>query len=230
MKKVMIFILAAVMVLGLALAAQAVTINDPNNGEMHLYQIVADAAFGGLTGFSSSQDFADAFPIVQTLPANGFGPGSIPYKMNAFAKFAAYTQDPGVYNSSGTTFLSFFSTDFPLTANGIFTNLDKINLRSAKPFAFVDGLNRSANTYDYLIYTEPAMNQGGLENGVILQIGAGHWIVAFEDGKGAGSLGDQDYNDLVINVSRIPVPPSALLFSSGLLGLGLAGWRRRLLG
>jgi hypothetical protein len=51
------------------------------------------------------------------------------------------------------------------------------------------------------------------------------WVFACDD------LGvEPDYNDMVVKVESIrpvPVPPSVLLLGSGLLGLGLIGWRRR---
>ncbi len=52
------------------------------------------------------------------------------------------------------------------------------------------------------------------------------WAFACDD------LGvDADYNDMVVKVesihSAVPIPPTALLLGSGLLGLVGLGWRRR---
>jgi Domain of unknown function (DUF4114) len=52
------------------------------------------------------------------------------------------------------------------------------------------------------------------------------WYVAVED-LSLGSS-DKDYNDMVFKITNVsaPVPPSALLLVTGLLGLGAVGWRR----
>ncbi len=78
---------------------------------------------------------------------------------------------------------------------------------------------------------QASLNTDGFNNGLIFQIDNNNFIVAFEDGDGKQPWGDQDYNDLVLWVHRdfapIPLPPSALLLGSGLLGLVGFGWRRR---
>jgi hypothetical protein len=53
------------------------------------------------------------------------------------------------------------------------------------------------------------------------------WYVAVEDLRLSSS--DKDYNDMVFRVTNVstPVPPSALLLGTGLLGLAAVGWRRR---
>jgi hypothetical protein len=56
----------------------------------------------------------------------------------------------------------------------------------------------------------------------------GVFYAGFEDLSGSG--GDEklgDFNDLVIQFTPVPVPPSVLLMGSGLLGLVGLGWRRR---
>lgn len=204
--------LATITLLALALAAQAVTILDPDNGEKNLYEIVAHPAFGSLTGFGdSSQKFADSYPIVQTLPAN------VTYNLKAYAKYSSITQDPGTYNPATNVFLSNSLTGSPITTVGI--SPANITFQETSPFGFFDRLNGGPN----LVFANDNPNQGG-GNGVIFQISPTHWIVAFEDGGLGSVLGDEDYNDLVLNVTAVPLPPSSLLLGSGLLGL--AFWRR----
>ena len=55
---------------------------------------------------------------------------------------------------------------------------------------------------------------------------AGNYVIAWED---QNNLGDQDYNDLVVEVSGVqpvPIPAAILLLGSGLVGL--AGIRRKI--
>ena len=51
------------------------------------------------------------------------------------------------------------------------------------------------------------------------------YLIAWED----LNLGDKDYNDIMylVDASPVPLPPSVLLFLSGMVGLmGSAGFRR----
>jgi hypothetical protein len=190
-------------------------------------QIFADLLFNG-GDFSSSQAIANNVPIVETLPA-----GLQKLTVSAYATFAGFTQNPGFYPAGNTSILEYmsplFTAAFPATTDGIFAITDwPANAFSVAQFGFFDDTTASSGD---IKYTQLALNSGGFtqSNGLIFQISGNHWIVAFEDGAGARSLGDMDYNDLVLNVTAVPVPPSALLMGSGLLGLGLVGWRRRLL-
>ena len=118
MKKIVIFVLSAIMVMGLAISAQAVpTINDPwdpvSGPEKNLYQIFADPLFNGGV-FATSQDIANTVPIVETLP-----PGLQDITVSAYAKFAAFNQNPGfilrLTPPSINIFLPLAQTFLPLT-------------------------------------------------------------------------------------------------------------------
>jgi len=226
MRKVLIFGAALILVLGLAIAAQAVTINDPwpLNGvpEMNLYQIVQEPLFGSLSNYGSSTNFANSYPIMETLPVGS-------YVVDAYAKYAAFTQNPGFYPAGNSAALKYFSPTytpiFPVGNNGIYAT--NFVFSSDQQFGFFD--DNTANGAG-IKYTQLDLNWNGdlgQSNGLIFQISPTHWIVAFEDGAGANSLGDADYNDLVLDV-RTPVPPSILLMGSGLLGvIGLRFMRKR---
>jgi hypothetical protein len=205
--------LAVALILGAALTAQAApTIYDPSNGEEHLYQIFSD--FGG-ANFLSSQAIANKVPIVETLPA-----GQI--TITGYAVWAAFTQNPGVYSAgnpnSTMQYLAPFTGVFP-------TNGDVTQTISAKPitvntpFGFFDDTSGGGIKYTQLGLNDSG--QLGQSNGLIFEISPTHYIVAFEDGEGPNALGDQDYNDLVLNVkySPVPVPAAILLFAPGLAGL-----------
>jgi hypothetical protein len=70
----------------------------------------------------------------------------------------------------------------------------------------------------------PAGSYSSLGNG---QYSGNVWYVAVEDLPLCSS--DKDYNDMVFRVTNLstPVPPSALLLATGLLGLAAVGWRRK---
>lgn len=51
------------------------------------------------------------------------------------------------------------------------------------------------------------------------------WYIGVEDLPLGNS--DLDYNDMIFKVTNVPLPPSALLLGTGLLGLAGLGWRRR---
>ena len=229
MKKIYVLGFVVLLVLGFALSAAAVTINDPANGELNLYQIFSDPLFNG-GNFANSQAIANTVPIVETLPA-----GLTDITVSAYAKFAAFSQNPGVYpaGNPGILQLQYFSPEFTTAfpangANGIFPINDwPSGVASLAQFGFFDDTSGGG-----IKYTELSANNGGAlgqSNGLIFKISDTHYIVAFEDGGGVNSLGDRDYNDLVFNVntSGVPIPPSAFLMGSGLLGLGLIGWRRK---
>ena len=58
---------------------------------------------------------------------------------------------------------------------------------------------------------------------------SGVWWIGIEDLTTAatGKEGFGDFQDMIIKVSTVPIPPTALLLGSGLLGLGILVGRRR---
>ncbi|MCK9374597.1 MAG: DUF4114 domain-containing protein [Syntrophobacterales bacterium] len=66
-----------------------------------------------------------------------------------------------------------------------------------------------------------------LDLGLINPIYSGQYLVAFEDGLDDRPYGDLDYNDMVIQVSRVPIPGTLPLLGSGCLCLWAIGFRPR---
>ncbi|MGO8762807.1 MAG: hypothetical protein ACLQUS_12545 [Desulfobaccales bacterium] len=242
----------ALLLMGLTLSASAVTINDiwaPYNGgaggtggtgEQNLYAIVdqmlsttaytnSGTATGGLQASGSGLTLSGTGLLPATTPT-----GTWTYTITSYyASFAGFTQDPGTF-AAGNTSTSLVGSPFP-TASG----LDQIvpvgaggialSTPSSLTMGFADHYTGSSTGTKY---TQSSLNSSGAVNGLIFQVGTSNeWIVCFEDGDSSQPYGDQDYNDLVFlvtgNFTSVPVPPSALLLGSGLLGLVGLGWRRR---
>jgi hypothetical protein len=228
-KKLTAILIAALLLVGaLALSASALTINNGPANETPLYTIFNNFLGASLT--SNAQLVATYTTVLETLP----GPTSTQnFVVDAYATFAAYTQDPGFYQKGVATPITPLGSPFPTTpgANTIVDLLSSaIAFSPTTDFGFADITSGGGTKY-----TELNLNSGNpsQSNGLIFQITPSQWIVAFEDGASNQPLGDMDYNDLVLRVAvtapatQAPIPPSGLLLGSGILGLiGLRRWWR----
>jgi hypothetical protein len=131
-----------------------------------------------------------------------FGGANIPFNS---ATIVWLTSDSGTITLGANPSTTF--NNIPYNWFGFYYGFGSTTLYS------YDGLNDPQNlgTAAILAYKKPS--------------GAA-WVFGCDD------LGvDADYNDMVVKVesieSAVPLPPSVLLVGSGLLGLGLLGWRRR---
>ncbi len=203
MKKLGIFALAVIMVMGLALSAQAFqTINPAPSGEVNLWDII-----NGFTGLTLNQGDVEGATVQPTLLAGN-------YILQSYATYAAFSETLDV---PGKTLVS-------TPPNFVSVSGVNIAFNEAAPFAFTDSVNSGAFT----LATDGTGTPGHLP-GLIIPLsqfpGGVGFIVAFEDGGSNPPLGDQDYNDMVGYVV-VPIPPSALLMGPGLLVMGLVGLRR----
>ena len=148
------------------------------------------------------------------FPANGTA--------TTVAKFASFTQGVGYIprNNDGM----FYSADFthlfdvPGGTNGIGLGGPSGTLNSGN-VDFLWALDPSSAP---LWTSLDSQNSDGLDHMVTWRItggqGTGSWVIAWEDLPGGG---DQDFNDVVleVHVQAVPIPAAVWLFGSGLLGL-----------
>ena len=194
MKKLGIFALASIMVMGLAISAQATLIIN-NSAEPTLWSII-----DGWTGLSLNQNDLQNATALGTLSAGS-------YAIVDYAKYAGFSQ----------------TIDVP-SGNLLNLTSGNVNTPSNIPFSEVASFGFSDTSSGGGTRTTVNQNPPNQSYGFIFNLGqfnpafAGQYVVAFEDGAGC-RYGDSDYNDLVAHVSTVPVPPSALLLGSGLLGI-----------
>ncbi len=244
MKKfVVIMVLGlGLLLMGLTLSASAVTISAPWNpaistDELNLYEVFNNSNFANssysLATFNAA--IGTTIPILSTLPTQDAN-FTYAYTISAvYASYAGFTQTPGWYLAGTPGTATAFG--FTATADGIITLPGgSIAIHPTGEFGFYDHFVGEVTGTKY---TEKALNnkytlttlQYTQSNGFIFDLGNGSYIVAFEDGATSQPYGDNDYNDLVFKVTvvatPVPIPPSALLQGSRLLGLVGLGWRRR---
>ena len=138
------------------------------------------------------------------------------------AKHSAYTQDIG-YMDASNNYVSLMGN---ITAgSGRSASFNAVN--SGSPFPF--GLNPSGSpVFSSFMKGNPDNGQDHMVSWLITGgEHAGDFVIAWED---LPHLGDRDYNDLVLRVSGVtpvPIPATAWLFISGLIGvIGIARRKR----
>lgn len=181
---------------------------DFTNGTLEALRIDDFGVGGPLNVISSSAGDAD-----DQLWTGG------PISATAEARYAEYTQEFG-YDlvGDGLSYVKLFDLlgyGLGVTGDGVVEfAADDVWAwcRAGTGSTWSSDNNANSDTRDHLVTYELAGLQDNLK----------HWLLFWED---LPCLGDADYNDLVVEITAVPEPCSAILLAGG-LGLGvLRRWR-----
>jgi hypothetical protein len=158
--------------------------------------------------------------------------------VNAIALYAAADQQLG-YLAVGTETNVLIGPE--LTENIVppnSTSLGTFQVTNGGPFVFLNAANGYPGVETF--YSDPALNSDGQDHMVTFRVTnlLNTYVIAFEDlpignplTRGGSSVtGDQDYNDLVVQVTNaapVPEPGTMFLLAVGSLGLAVT-LRKRL--
>jgi hypothetical protein len=217
-----------VLLLGMAVAAPAVTIQTQwrsHHQEENLYQIIT------AWGFPLDNDAIQGATPLESLPAGH-------YSIDHYAEYTGKAGLLGIYPLASTP----PGRGDPPPAGAIPLLRPKqsgdwacdITFSTSSDFGFFDDTKRKRfflTTQNQNSAASPYYQSSGLifDLGEINPLYGGHYIIAFEQGRRCNPYGDLDYNDLVVCVNLVPLPGTLPLMGGGLLFLRLIGFYQRLL-
>lgn len=152
----------------------------------------------------------------------------------AEARFAGFSQGFGAReddNSAAAGLFDVVGSGFAVTGNGVAGP-------TSDPSGLFEWTRSNAGGGGTTYSSDNTDNTGGNDHMVTYRItttdttsdlyneGRAVWMVFFEDLPEGNAGADWDYNDLVVQISVVPVPPAALLGLAGLMGVGVL--RRRM--
>jgi hypothetical protein len=217
-----------VLLLGMAVAAPAVTIQTswwPYHSDENLYQIIT------AWGFPVDNDALQGATPLESLPAGH-------YSIDHYAQYPGNSESLGIYPLAITP--PGRHDPPPAGAISLLTPEQSgdwtcdITFSATSDFGFFDDTlwnNLLLTTQNQNSAAGPYYQSSGLifDLGEINPLYGGHYIIAFEEGRRSNPYGDLDYNDLVVCVNLVPLPGTLPLMGGGLLFLWMIGSYRRLL-
>jgi hypothetical protein len=218
MKPGNLLLIVLVLLLGMAVAVPAVTIQTPwKSGpkEENLYHIIT------AWGFPVDNETLQHATPLESLPAGA-------YVIKNYARDRGKSQLLGIYPWAMTPP---GRGDQP-PADGIHLLNPKesenwecdVAFTAISDFGFFDATQKTTSlltTQNQNSAFSPYHQSSGLifDLGEINKLYSGQYIIAFEEGRNRHPFGDLDYNDLVIHVEAMPLPGTLPLVGGGLLGL-----------
>jgi hypothetical protein len=207
------FLLIVLVLFGFASPGSATFINDPWNplnvhDEENVYEVY-NALYG--THYTSSSDLIQVSDSLDNLWTETNGQVLFEFRAAGFSQELGY-----FYNGSYTALISAINNGYNYTTINM-------NVPYGGPFSWVD--KTSGGTW----YSNDLLNSDNMDHFIAFTTPvAGEYILAFEDWP--DSLGDKDYNDLIIKFKQnasVPEPSTFLLVGAGIIGIGLARKRFR---
>ena len=224
MKPGNLLFMVLVLLLGTAVAAPAVTIHTPwglGQKEENLSQIIT------AWGFPVDNNSLRHTTLLESLPAGT-------YSISHYAIDSGKPQPRGIYHSAPRP----QGRGHQPPADGIQWLIPKKPGNWACDMTFTEasdfGFFEATKTKTILLTTQnqdSASSHYQRSSGLVFDLGDinplynGQYIITFEEGRNRHRFGDQDYNDLVVHVSRLddgnhaPLPGTLPLVGGGLLCL-----------
>ncbi len=213
------FVLIALILFGFASPGSATIISDPwqqgnSNDEKNVYEVYN---FLYETSYGSSNELPQVSDSLDNLWIETEG------QVLLEVRYAGFNQALG-YRYNGRDIVLISAINIKKGRNDIIVDMNVFN---GGPFSWVD--KTSGGTDAGTWYSDDTLNRDKMDHFIAFTTPkAGEYILAFEDW--AVTLGDHDYNDLIVKVKQVapvPEPSTFLLVGAGIIGVCLTRKRFR---